>query len=114
MMTGYLIACFYLHNPISVVEKYKGPKRARFREQKTTIQKQTNNNNKTKTHTKTTTKNKHKNKIKKLLDVITFQIVLYYAFGEITYIIWYEGQKKKSQFCQMYVKKIMSGVKLCK
>ena len=69
--------------------------------EKTTIQnkqKRINNNNR---------KNKQTNK-NKLLDVITFQMVLYYAFGEINI---YFGMKAKQISFVKFTLKIMFGRK---
>ena len=82
---------FLLQHPIWVDEEYKERKRT-FREQvteTTTVQQQQQQQQHTHTPppppppTTTNTNNNNNNKPTNLLGVITFQIVLYYAFGEI-------------------------------
>ena len=91
MTSDCFISCFYCIIQFGFkkdIRKEKGRFKEHVREEEKTIQKQTNQKYKHNKHKQT---NKPKNK---LLDVITFQNVLYYAFGE--YIFWYEGQKNHS------------------
>ena len=79
MKSNYLISCFYCIIQFGL----KKNRRACFRDH---VRWKSNN---TKTNKKQTQTNNNKKKQKKqaktktLLDVITFQIVLHYAFGEI-------------------------------
>ena len=92
---------FLLHHPIWVQEEYKEWKRTFW-----TVCERKDNNTKAhknrQTHKQTATKTTNKQKTNKLLDVTTFQIVLYYAFGEINLhnLVW----MPKDQFCKIYFK----------
>ena len=88
MTSDYLILCFYCIIQFGLKENIR-KERGHFREhvtEKTTIQKQTKNlqTNNNKKHNQPTNKSKQFF----FLDLSTFQIVLYYAFGEINLYIF--------------------------
>ena len=102
MMSDYLISCFYCIIQFGFKKSIRN-ERGHFGQcvrEKTTIQKHTKTDKPTNKQQQKPQTNKQKTN--KLLDVTTFQIVLYYAFGEINLhnLVW----MPKDQFCKIYFK----------